>query len=82
LAQYDKASLNYRLEFPNLEVETALNQQLLLFITNASAECVDYAAKELPALLEKRDIAGAVLSLQNLFASVPYHWTFDKSWTG
>ena len=72
LAEYDTRTDNYRLEFPNHEVKTALNQHLLTFLAHTDSASSDYTSKELKFLFDSGDVEGAVACLKMLFSKVPY----------
>ena len=78
LAEYDKRTSNYRLEFPNHEVKTALNQHLLTFLAHTDPASSDYIAKELRFLFDSGDVEGAVGCLKILFSQVPYQLHMDR----
>ncbi|MES2200003.1 MAG: PD-(D/E)XK nuclease domain-containing protein [Chlamydiota bacterium] len=78
LAEYDKRTSNYRLEFPNQEVKTALNQHLLIFLAHTDPTTSDYTAKELKFLFDTGDLEGAIACLKTLFSKVPYQLHIER----
>lgn len=78
LAEYDKRTSNYRLEFPNHEVKSALSQHLLTFLANTDPTTSDYTAKELKFLFDSGDVEGAIACLKMVFGKVPYQLHIAK----
>ena len=78
LAEYNSETNNYQLKFPNHEVKTALNQQILALVANTGPESADYIAFELKSFLNHGDIEGVVSCLKMLFSRVPYQIHIDK----
>lgn len=65
--------MNYRLEFPNLEVRQGLNRSLLAHLVG-SAELRDSHSDRLYDLLESDDFDGLRELFQSFYASIPYEW--------
>lgn len=78
LAEYDTRTENYKLEFPNQEVRTALNRHLLTLTAGIEPESSDFISKELKFFLDTEDLEGAVSCLRTLFSRVPYQIHVEK----
>lgn len=78
LAEYEPKTNNYRLEFPNHEVKTALNQHLLTFLAYSDPTTSDYTAQELKSLFDTGNIEAAVACLKMLFSKVPYQLHIER----
>ena len=62
----------FRLDYPNLEVQTSLNEELLEYLGKPS-EKQESEGNELCALLERHDFEGFVEKLRSYFAGIPYN---------
>ncbi|MES2199953.1 MAG: AAA family ATPase [Chlamydiota bacterium] len=78
IAEHDMRTNNYRLEFPNQEVKTALNQHLLTFLAHTDSTSSDYAGKELRFLFDSGNVEGAVACLKMLFSQAPYQLHIER----
>ncbi len=63
----------YRLDYPNLEVQLSLNDQLLAWLGQEGSEPVERGQK-LCALLEAHDFAGFGETLRAWLSGIPYQW--------
>ena len=72
IAGYNSETNSFSLKFPNHEVKTALNQQILALVANTGPESADYIAYELKTFLNHGDIEGTISCLKMLFSRVPY----------
>ncbi len=79
IAEYNSETNSFRLKFPNHEVKTALNQQILALVANTGPESADYIAFELKSFLNHGDIEGTVSCLKMLFSPVPISYTLKKN---
>ena len=67
------ARLEYRLGYPNLEVESALNDALLKALMGDPMQA-ERAVARLYDVLVAADFAGLRAHLDSLFAAIPYQW--------
>ena len=63
----------YRLDYPNLEVQLSLNDQLLGYLGKTGKESLDQG-RELCALLEANDFEGFAQRLRSYLSGIPYQW--------
>ena len=63
----------YRLDYPNLEVQLSLNDQLLGYLGKTGKEPLDQG-RELCALLEANDFEGFAQRLRSYLSGIPYQW--------
>ena len=65
--------LEYTLGYPNLEVESALNDSLIKALIGQPGRASELTSR-LYDLLAATDLAGLRAHLDSLFAAIPYHW--------
>ena len=63
----------YRLDYPNLEVRTSLNDGLLAYLGRTGRDALN-DGRELRALLEANDFAGFGDRLRSFLSAIPYQW--------
>ena len=63
----------YRLDYPNLEVQLSLNDQLLAFLGKKGKEQLDQG-RDLRGLLEANDFEGFGDVLRAYLSGIPYQW--------
>ena len=63
----------YRLDYPNLEVQLSLNDELLGFLGKPGREPLD-RGREFCALLEVNDFEGFADRLRSYLSGIPYQW--------
>ena len=63
----------YRLDYPNLEVRTSLNDRFLAYLGRTGREALE-DGRELRALLEANDFAGFADRLRSFLSAIPYQW--------
>ena len=63
----------YRLDYPNLEVQLSLNDELLGFLGKPGREPLD-RGREFCALLEMNDFEGFADRLRSYLSGIPYQW--------
>ena len=63
----------YRLDYPNLEVQFSLNDQLLAYLGKTGKEPLDHG-RELCTLLEANDFEGFGTRLRSYLSGIPYQW--------
>ncbi len=63
----------YRLDYPNLEVRTSLNDGLLAYLGRKGREALE-DGRELRALLEANDFGGFGVRLRSYLSAIPYQW--------
>jgi len=67
------ARLEYTLGYPNLEVESALNDSLIKALIGQPGRASELTSR-LYDLLAAADFPGLHTHLDSLFAAIPYHW--------
>jgi hypothetical protein len=67
------ARREYTLGYPNLEVESALNDSLVKALTGQPGRASELTSR-LYDLLAATDFAGLRAHLDSLFAAIPFHW--------
>jgi hypothetical protein len=72
------ARLQYRLTYPNLEVQSALNDGLLRALMAEQAPITEQALSRLHRILQAGDPHPLREHLHSLFAAIPHHW-YDKT---
>lgn len=72
IAGYDSESQEFTLDYPNAEVKRSLQKYLLEVFVHLNPIVAERKALDLRAALMKGDIEGAVFSIKQLFAHVPY----------
>ncbi|MYF69748.1 MAG: AAA family ATPase [Proteobacteria bacterium] len=63
----------YRLDYPNLEVQLSLNDELLRYLDKTGTEPLD-RGREFCALLEANDFEGFAKLLRSYLSGIPYQW--------
>ncbi len=63
----------YRLDYPNLEVRTSLNDRFLAYLGRKGREALD-DGRELRALLGANDFGGFADRLRSFLSAIPYQW--------
>lgn len=71
--QYKGARIEYRLGYPNLEVESALNDALIKGLTGAPSEA-SQAVSRFYDTLESGDFSALKQHFSSLYASIPHDW--------
>ncbi|WP_242469752.1 PD-(D/E)XK nuclease domain-containing protein [Rhabdochromatium marinum] len=68
------ARIQYRLTYPNLEVQSALNDVLLRALMAEQAPAAEQALSRLHEILQAGDPESLRAHLHSLFAAIPHHW--------
>ena len=63
----------YRLDYPNLEVRTSLNDRFLAYLGRKGRDALN-DGRELRALLQANDFAGFGVRLRSYLSAIPYQW--------
>ncbi|MFW6258712.1 MAG: ATP-binding protein [Halochromatium sp.] len=68
------ARIQYRLTYPNMEVQSALNDVLLRALMAEQAPAAEQALSRLYEILQAGDPEPLRAHLHSLFAAIPHHW--------
>jgi predicted AAA-ATPase/PD-(D/E)XK nuclease superfamily protein len=73
IVSYDPEFKTFTLDYPNFEIEDSFKRFLVGSLAHTSAESVDTALPGIIRSLKKQDLATFCMTLQALFAHIPYN---------
>ncbi len=78
ITDYNPVSRNYKLGYPNLEVEESLKKHIVAALSETNPVTVDTTLFKLSTVLYENNIDAFCSHLQALFAHIPYTLHIDK----
>jgi Predicted AAA-ATPase/PD-(D/E)XK nuclease superfamily len=78
IVDYDQTNNTFKLNYPNKEVSESFKKYIVRILANANVQTVETTVQHMITSLKDNDIDTFCLSLQSLFANIPYHLHIEQ----